>query len=60
MSPFSKWIGIAAGIAALLAPGGAFFGMIPPKYAAMVSGICAVIAMLSHSATGTGGAPADR
>jgi hypothetical protein len=29
--------------------------MIPPKYAAMVSGICAVIAMLSHSATGTGG-----
>jgi hypothetical protein len=55
MNPFSKYIGIAAAIAALLAPGGAFFGLIPGKYAGIISAICAVIAALSHSVTGTNG-----
>jgi hypothetical protein len=57
MKPLPKWIGVISTLIALVAPGGALFDMVPPKYAAIVAGIAAVIAALSHSLTGTGGQP---
>jgi hypothetical protein len=57
MKPLPKWIGVLAMLAALVAPGGALFSLVPLKYAAIVSSVAAVIAALSHSLTGTGGTP---
>lgn len=56
---FPKWVGILALIAGLVAPGGALFDMVPPKYAALVSAISAVVLALSHSLQGTGGTPSN-
>ena len=55
MKPLPKYVGWLALIAGLLAPGGALFDLLPPKYAATVAGVAAVILSITHSLNGTGG-----
>ena len=57
MKPLPKWVGWLSLLVGLVAPGGAFAGIIPPKWAAIVSGVAALVANLAHSLPGSGGTP---
>ncbi len=54
MKPLPKWLSWVSAIAGLFGAGGALTDAIPPKYAAIVGGVAAIIGSLSHSATGNG------
>ena len=59
MKSLPKIVGWLALLAGLVAPGGALAEIIPPKYAAVISAIAAVVLSISHSLTGTGGTPSN-
>lgn len=55
--PFPKVVSWLSFLSTLFGAGGGLSGVIPPKYALLVTGVAGAVQSISHSLNGTGGKP---